>query len=75
MIFAIIKHGKLMCAGGHSILGKGRREFAIDPSGNFLLVVKQEGKDHGIQTGLEIRAAYCHSRKGSDRQTGMPVIC
>src|SRR5690606_5951662 len=36
-IFAIAKDGKLSYAGRQSTLGKTPRNFAIDPSGNFLL--------------------------------------
>lgn len=38
VIYAINKKGKLTYAGRQSTLGKNPRNFAIDPTGNFLLV-------------------------------------
>lgn len=40
-VFKVLKNGKLQLAGQTSTLGKGPRNFAIDPSGNFLLVAHQ----------------------------------
>lgn len=40
-IFKISKNGKLDVVGQTSTLGKGPRNFAIDPTGNFLLVGHQ----------------------------------
>lgn len=40
-IFKVLKNGKLQLTGQTSSLGKGPRNFAIDPSGNFLLVAHQ----------------------------------
>lgn len=44
-IFKIKKNGKLESLGQTSTLGKGPRNFAIDPSGNFLLVAHQYSND------------------------------
>jgi 6-phosphogluconolactonase len=44
-IFKIVKGGKLEYKGQSSTLGKGPRNFAIDPSGNFLLVAHQYTND------------------------------
>lgn len=44
-IFKIQKNGKLESLGQTSTLGKGPRNFAIDPSGNFLLVAHQYSND------------------------------
>ncbi|HRN44945.1 MAG TPA: beta-propeller fold lactonase family protein, partial [Flavobacterium sp.] len=44
-IFKIIKNGKLQMKGQTSTLGKGPRNFAIDPTGNFLLVAHQFTND------------------------------
>lgn len=41
VIYAIDKDGKLSYAGRQSILGKTPRNFAIDPTGNFLLSANQ----------------------------------
>jgi 6-phosphogluconolactonase len=40
-IFKILKNGKLKFEGRTSTLGDGPRNFAIDPSGNFLFVAHQ----------------------------------
>ncbi|MFT5963584.1 MAG: 6-phosphogluconolactonase [Flavobacterium sp.] len=40
-IFKILKNGRLESEGQTSTLGKGPRNFAIDPTGNFLLVAHQ----------------------------------
>jgi 6-phosphogluconolactonase len=40
-IFKILKNGKLKFEGRTSTLGDGPRNFAIDPTGNFLLVAHQ----------------------------------
>lgn len=44
-IFRILKNGKLELQGQRSTLGKGPRNFAIDPTGNFLLVAHQYSND------------------------------
>ena len=44
-IFKILKNGKLLLKGQTGTLGKGPRNFAIDPSGNFLLVAHQYTND------------------------------
>jgi 6-phosphogluconolactonase len=44
-IFKIQKNGKLVLKGETSTLGKGPRNFAIDPTGNFLLVAHQYTND------------------------------
>ncbi len=44
-IFSIDKDGRLKVAGHQSVLGKTPRNFAIDPSGNFLLVANQNSND------------------------------
>jgi 6-phosphogluconolactonase len=44
-IFKILKKGKLKFEGRTSTLGDGPRNFAIDPSGNFLLVAHQYTND------------------------------
>ena len=44
-IFKILKNGKLVLKGQNSTLGKGPRNFAIDPTGNFLLVAHQYTND------------------------------
>ncbi len=40
-IYAVERNGKLSYAGRQSTLGKTPRNFAIDPTGNFLLVANQ----------------------------------
>src|SRR6267378_58237 len=44
-IYAIDKDGKLTYAGRQSSLGSAPRNFAIDPSGNFLLAANQNSDD------------------------------
>jgi 6-phosphogluconolactonase len=44
-IFKILKNGKLLLKGQTSTLGKGPRNFAIDPTGNFFLVAHQYTND------------------------------
>ncbi len=56
-IFSVAKDGKLQLVGHQSTLGKGPRNFNIDPSGNFLLVANQSGDNIVIfkvnkQTGM-----------------------
>ncbi|MFV8270193.1 lactonase family protein [Flavobacterium sp. GT2N3] len=43
--FKILKNGKLVLKGQTSTLGKGPRNFVIDPTGNFLLVAHQYTND------------------------------
>lgn len=45
VIYAIDKSGKLTYAGRQSTLIKTPRNFAIDPTGNFVLVANQDGND------------------------------
>lgn len=45
VIYAIDKEGKLSLAGRQSSLINTPRNFAIDPTGNFLLVANQNGND------------------------------
>lgn len=45
VIYAIDKNGKLTYAGRQSTLVKTPRNFAIDPTGNFVLVANQDGND------------------------------
>lgn len=40
-IFKILNNGKLYLQGHTNTLGKGPRNFAIDPTGNFLLIANQ----------------------------------
>ena len=56
-IFAIDQQGELTLAGRQSVLGKTPRNFAIDPSGNFLLAANQNTNEIVIfrrdpETGL-----------------------
>ncbi|MGO4905247.1 lactonase family protein [Flavobacterium sp. W20_MBD1_R3] len=44
-IFKILKNGKLLLKGQSNTLGKGPRNFVIDPTGNFLLVAHQYTND------------------------------
>ena len=44
-IFKILKNGKLVSKGQTSTLGKGPRNFGIDPSGKFILVAHQYTND------------------------------
>lgn len=44
-IFKILKNGKLLSKGQMGTLGKGPRNFAIDPTGKFLLVAHQYTND------------------------------
>jgi len=57
IIYAIGESGKLVYVGRQSTLGETPRNFAIDPSGNFLLVGNQESDSIIVfkrdqQTGL-----------------------
>jgi 6-phosphogluconolactonase len=56
-IYAVAMDGKLSYVGGQSTLGKTPRNFAIDPSGNFLLAANQNSDvviifKRDIKTGL-----------------------
>jgi 6-phosphogluconolactonase len=44
-IFSIDKKGSLKLVNRQSVLGKTPRNFAIDPTGNFLLVANQNTND------------------------------
>jgi 6-phosphogluconolactonase len=57
VIYSIDNAGKLSLVGHQSVLGKTPRNFAIDPSGNFLLAANQDSNDivifkRDISTGL-----------------------
>ncbi len=67
-IFKIQKNGKLVLKGETSTLGKGPRNFAIDPTGNFLLVAHQytndvvifkRSKKTGLLTNTGEKIALC----------------
>ena len=67
-IFRILKNGKLESQGQTSSLGKGPRNFAIDPTGNFLLVAHQytneivifkRNKSTGVLTDSGKRIELC----------------
>lgn len=45
VIYVIDENGKLSLTGRQSTLGKGPRNFAIDPSGNFLLAANQNSDE------------------------------
>ncbi|HEX6227335.1 MAG TPA: lactonase family protein [Chryseolinea sp.] len=56
-IYSIDKSGKLTSVGHQSVLGKTPRNFAIDPSGKFLLAANQDTNDvvifkRDLKTGL-----------------------
>lgn len=67
-VFKIEKHGALKLIGRTASLGKGPRNFAIDPTGNFLLVANQfsneivifnRDKTTGLLTDSGKRIAQC----------------
>jgi 6-phosphogluconolactonase len=67
-IFKILKNGKLLSKGQMSTLGKGPRNFTIDPTGKFLLVAHQYSNDvvvfkrnitNGALTDTGKRIALC----------------
>ena len=71
VIYTINADGKLSLAGRHSTLGKGPRNFAIDPSGKFLLAANQNSDEivvfnRDTETGLL-------SDSGKKIQIGQPV--
>ena len=45
VIYSINARGELAYVGRHSTLGQGPRNFAIDPTGNFLLVANQNSDE------------------------------
>lgn len=56
-IYAIGNNGKLSIVGHQSVMGKTPRNFAIDPTGNFLLAANQNSNDvvifkRDLKTGL-----------------------
>ena len=56
-IYSIDRNGMLSLIGRQSVLGKTPRNFAIDPTGNFLLVANQNSNDviifkRDVNTGL-----------------------
>ena len=56
-IFSVAKNGTLKSIGYQSVLGKHPRTFAIDPSGNFLIVTNVNSSDavvfrRNLKTGL-----------------------
>ena len=57
VIYSIDNAGKLSLVGHQSVLGKTPRNFAIDPSGKFLLAANQDSNDivifkRDVKTGL-----------------------
>ncbi|MFV8340812.1 lactonase family protein [Flavobacterium sp. XS2P39] len=67
-IFKILKNGKLLLKDQTSTLGKGPRNFAIDPTGKFLLVahhytndivIFKRNKSTGLLTDTKKRIALC----------------
>lgn len=64
-IFKISKNGKLVSKGQTSTLGKGPRNFVIDPTGNFLLV--------GHQYTNEIVIFKINKATGSLTDTGKKI--
>lgn len=71
VIFSIQPDGSLTLTGRQSTLGKGPRNFAIDPAGNFLLVANQNSNEIVVfkrdrQTGLL-------SDSGKRLKVGQPV--
>jgi 6-phosphogluconolactonase len=64
-IFKILKNGKLQSKGQTSTLGKGPRNFVIDPSGNFLLAAQQRSN--------EIVIFKRNKTKGSITDTGKRI--
>lgn len=64
-IFKILKKGKLELKGEVSTLGKGPRNFVIDPTGKFLLVAHQYTND--------IMIFKIHKRKGTLTDTGKKI--
>ncbi len=76
-IFSVQKDGKLLSAGRQSTLGKAPRNFAIDPTGNYLLAANQDSdsivifkrnKDTGLlsDTGERIKVGSPVCLKFSD---------
>jgi 6-phosphogluconolactonase len=61
--FKILKNGKLESQGQTSSLGKGPRNFAIDPTGNFLLVAHQYTNDIVIFKRNKSTGALTYSGK------------
>ncbi|PWA09328.1 lactonase family protein [Flavobacterium laiguense] len=64
-IFKVSKNGKLQSKGQTSTLGKGPRNFVIDPTGKFLLVAHQYTND--------IVVFKIHKRKGTLTDTGKKI--
>jgi 6-phosphogluconolactonase len=64
-IFKILRKGKLESKGQISTLGKGPRNFVIDPTGKFLLVAHQYTND--------IMIFKIHKRKGTLKDTGKKI--
>lgn len=64
-IFKILRKGKLKSKGQVSTLGKGPRNFAIDPTGKFLLV--------GHQYTNDIVIFKINKRKGTLTDTGKKI--
>jgi 6-phosphogluconolactonase len=64
-IFKVLKNGKLQSKGHTSTLGKGPRNFVIDPTGKFLLVAHQYTND--------IMVFKIHKRKGTLTDAGKKI--
>jgi 6-phosphogluconolactonase len=64
-IFRVFKNGKLELKGQTSTLGKGPRNFVIDPTGKFLLVAHQYTND--------IVIFKIHKRKGLLTDSGQKI--
>jgi 6-phosphogluconolactonase len=64
-IFKVSKKGKLESRGQISTLGKGPRNFVIDPTGKFLLIAHQYTND--------IMIFKIHKRKGTLTDTGKKI--
>lgn len=64
-VFKIKKKGKLQSKGQMSTLGKGPRNFVIDPTGRYLLV--------GHQYSNDIVVFKIHKRKGTLKDSGQKI--
>ena len=64
-IFKVLKNGKLKSKGQTSTLGKGPRNFVIDPTGKFLLVAHQYSND--------IVIFKINKRKGTLKDSGQKI--
>ena len=64
-IFKVLKNGKLKSKGQTSTLGKGPRNFVIDPTGKFLLIAHQYSND--------IVIFKINKRKGTLKDSGQKI--